>query len=130
MSSKTQVAITVLGSREEVERLWRSPEYRSDYLDEAKAEVTFKDAPGDRGTEIHADLSGPRGGKIGEVAQKVTGSDPVAKAMDELRRFKQLVETGVIARSDGTPEGELAERKLKQRPAQPLVESEIEKAGV
>jgi hypothetical protein len=28
------------------------------------------------------------------------------------------------------PEGELAERKLKQRPAQHLDESEIEKAGV
>jgi hypothetical protein len=33
-------------------------------------------------------------------------------------------------RSDGTPEGESAERKLKQRPAQPLEESELEKAGV
>jgi hypothetical protein len=50
--------------------------------------------------------------------------------MDDLRRFKQHVETGVIARSDGTPEAEAAERKLKQRPAQPLSEAELEKAGV
>jgi hypothetical protein len=55
---------------------------------------------------------------------------PRAKAMDELRRFKQRVETGVIVRSDGSPEGELAERKLDQRPAQPLEERELEKAGV
>ena len=58
------------------------------------------------------------------------GSDPLAKVKDDLRRFKQHVETGVITRSEGSPEGERAERKLKQRPAQPLDESEIEKAGV
>ncbi len=63
------------------------------------------------------------------MAQKLTGSEPLAKAKDDLRRFKQHVETGVIARSDGTPEGELAERKLKQRPAQPLEDSELEKAS-
>ena len=50
--------------------------------------------------------------------------------MDDLRRFKQHVETGVISRSDGAPEGERAERKLKQRPAQPLEEAESEKVGV
>jgi hypothetical protein len=49
---------------------------------------------------------------------------------DDLRRFKQRVETGEIPRSDGTPEGERAERKLKQRPAQPLSPEESEKAGV
>jgi hypothetical protein len=49
---------------------------------------------------------------------------------DDLRRFKQQVETGVIPRSEGSPEGESAERKFKQRPAQPLEESELDKAGV
>jgi hypothetical protein len=48
---------------------------------------------------------------------------------DDLRRFKQLVETGEIPRSDAAPEGERAERKLKQRPAQPLDDAEFEKAG-
>jgi hypothetical protein len=42
--------------------------------------------------------------------------------MDALRRFKARVETGEVPRSDAVPEGELAERKLKQRPAQPLEE--------
>jgi uncharacterized membrane protein len=93
--------------------------------------VTFKDAPGDRGTEIHVDLdAGASGGKLGEVVQKLTGSDSLAKVKDDLRRFKQLVETGEIPRSDGAPEGELAERKLKQRPAQPLDDSELQKVGV
>jgi uncharacterized membrane protein len=88
------------------------------------------DAPGDRGTEIHVALERePSGGKLGEAMQKLVGSEPLAKVKDDLRRFKQRVETGVIARSEATPEGELAERKLKQRPAQPLAESELEKVG-
>jgi uncharacterized membrane protein len=129
MSSKA--AITILRPRAEVTRLWQSPGYRPDYIQEADAAVTFLDAPGDRGTEIHVDIerSAP-GGKLAEMAQKLTGSEPRAKVMDDLRRFKQLVETGEVARSDGAPEGELAERKLKQRPAQPLDASELEKVGV
>jgi uncharacterized membrane protein len=127
----SHAAITVYRSREEVERLWQSPDLRPEYIDSAEAAVTFAKAPGDRGTEIHVDLERTsRAGKLGEMAKKLTGSEPRAKVMDDLRRFKQLVETGVIAQSDGAPEGELAERKLKQRPAQPLDESEREKAGV
>lgn len=126
-----KVAITVFRSRDEVQQLWRSSEYRPEYIDGADAVVSFVEAPGDRGTEIHVDLEGSApAGKLGEVVQKLVGSEPRSKVMDDLRRFKQHVETGVIARSDGTPEGELAERKLKQRPAQPLDDSETEKAGV
>jgi uncharacterized membrane protein len=125
-----RTAITVNRPREEVERLWESPERRPEHIAESGATVTFKDAPGDRGTEIHVDL-GDEGGGIGGVAKRLTGggAPPLAKVKDDLRRFKALVETGVIARSDGVPEGELAERKLKQRPAQPLAPDEVEKAG-
>ena len=129
MSSKA--AITVNRPPDEVRRLWQSSEYRPEYVQGTEAAVTFKDAPGDRGTEIHVDLERDTpGGKLGEAVQKLVGSQPLAKLKDDLRRFKQQVETGVIARSDGVPEGEVAERKLKQRPAQPLDKSELEKAGV
>jgi hypothetical protein len=129
MSSKA--AITVYHSREEVERLWQDSRYRPEYIESASAAVTFVDAPGDRGTEIHVDLEEKApAGKLGEIVQKLTGSEPRAKVMDDLRRFKALVETGEVPRSDGSPEGELAERKLKQRPAQPLEESELAKVGV
>jgi hypothetical protein len=114
----SKATITVLRPREELERLWRE----HDPLDGSP--VTFQDAPGDRGTEIHVDV------ESGGVLKKLTGDDPRAKAMDTLRRFKALVETGEVPRSDATPEGELAERKLKQRPAQPLDGSELQKAGV
>src|SRR5215212_5282712 len=122
MSSKA--AITVLRPREDVERLWQESEYAR-----SGATLTFAEAPGDRGTEIVAEPGDDRG-RLGEIAGKLTGSDPLAKLKDDLRRFKQQVETGEVARSEAVPEGELAERKLRKRPAQPLDESEIEKAGV
>ena len=128
---RRRAAITVNRPREGVQRLWESSEYRPDYLDRADAAVTFVEAPGDRGTEIHVDLEAKApAGKLGEVARKLAGRDPLAKVKDDLRRFKQHVETGVIPRSEGAPEGELAERKLKRRPAQPLEGSELDKAGV
>jgi uncharacterized membrane protein len=128
---RARAAITVHRSRDEVERLWHASEYRPQYIEGADAVVTFKEAPGDRGTEIHVDLDRDKpGGRLGEAVQKLGGSEPLAKVKDDLRRFKQHVETGEIARSEGTPEGELAERKLKQRPAQPLEDSELEKAGL
>ena len=129
MNSRT--AITVNRPREEVQRLWRSAQNRPAYIDDADAAVTFKKAPGDRGTEIHVDLEGSTpGGKLGEVVQKLVGSAPLAKVKEDLRHFKQRVETGEVPGSDGSPEGERVERKLMQRPAQPLEDSELEKAGV
>jgi uncharacterized membrane protein len=122
-----RTAITVNRPRDEVQRLWLAPERRPAYVADSGATVTFKEAPGDRGTEIHVDLGDEGGGLV----SRLTGGGPsLAKVKDDLRRFKQLVETGVISRSDSVPEGELAERKLKQRPAQPLEQDELHKAGV
>jgi uncharacterized membrane protein len=124
-----RTAITVNRPRDDVQRLWLTPERRPQHIADSGATVTFKEAPGDRGTEIHVVLD--EGGGIGGVAKRLTGgATPLAKVKDDLRRFKALVETGVIARSDGVPEGELAERKLKQRPAQPLEQDELHKAGI
>ena len=120
-------AITVLSPREDVERLWQEPGYRPEYIQGSDASVRFADAPGDRGTEIHVELQQDTNPL--RAVQKLTGSEPRAKVLDDLRRFKQRVETGVITRSEGSPEGELAKRKLKQRPAQPLSQSELDKAG-
>jgi len=115
-----KAAITVNRPRADIEQRWRESPYRPDDVT-----VTFKDAPGDRGTEIHVELE-----ESGGFVSKLTGGQPaLAKVKDDLRRFKQHVETGVIARSDSTPEGESAERKLKQRPAQPLDDAELQKVG-
>jgi uncharacterized membrane protein len=126
-----KAAITVRRSREEVQRLWQSSELRPTYIEGADAAVSFRDAPADWGTEIIVDLEHEAPlGKLGEIVQKLVGSEPLMKVKDDLRRFKQQVETGEVARSDAVPEGELAERKLKQRPAQPLDDSELQKVGV
>ena len=126
-----KAAMTVNRPPDEVRQLWSSSGHRPQYIDDTEAAVSFRPAPGDRGTEIHVDIdkSAP-GGKLGEAVQKLTGKEPLAKIKDGLRQFKQLVETGEVPRSEGTPEGESLERKLKPRPAQPLSESEREKVGV
>jgi phosphoglycolate phosphatase-like HAD superfamily hydrolase len=102
-----KAAVTVLRSQEELRRLWA--ELRPDVGE--GADVMFKDAPGDRGTEIHVDAAS-------------------AHVRDELRRFKARVETGRVPVSEATPVGERVERKLKQRPAQPLDEHELEEVGL
>jgi uncharacterized membrane protein len=119
-------AITIFRPQEDVERLWRD----SPRLAQRDAVVRFSEAPGGRGTEIHVELERGVPGPVTGAVKKALGSDPVAKAKDELRRFKQLAETGEVARSDAAPEGELLERKPRQRPAQPLAEAERQKVGV
>ena len=117
--------------RDEVRRLWSSSEYRPEYIEEADAAVEFKDAratAAPRSTStLELDAPAASSARSCEAHGRAT---PLAKVKDELRRFKQQVETGEIPRSDGTPEGERVERKLKQRPAQPLSEAELEKVGV
>jgi hypothetical protein len=125
-----RASVTVGRAREEVERLWRSSEHRREYIAGTGADVTFVDAPGDRGTEVHVDLARFESGRRPGLAKKLRRGYSRAKVKDDLRRFKQHVETGVIARSEGTPDVDRAERKLRQRPAQPLSDSELEKAGI
>jgi uncharacterized membrane protein len=127
----THAAVTLNRPQDEVRGLWNDPEYRPRYVMDLGPTISFVDAPGDRGTEIHVELSGSgdAASKLPSPFQKLVSAPTLAKVKDELRRFKARVETGEIPRSDSTPEGESAERKLKQRPAQPLPESELAKAG-
>jgi uncharacterized membrane protein len=126
MSQRT--AITVNRAREEVERRWNAADHEPRHITGADATVMFADAPGDRGTEIHVSLD-KGGNKLVEGVRKLVDSPQLAKVKDDLRHFKQLVETGEIARSDATPEGEHAEAKFKQRPAQPLPADELAEVG-
>jgi uncharacterized membrane protein len=83
--------------------------------------VAFVPAPGDRGTEVHVDIEyAPPAGKAGSIIGKLFGEEPELQVRDDLRRFKQVMETGEVVRSEGSPEGTLARRLLNQRPAQPL----------
>jgi len=85
-----------------------------------EGQVTFVPAPGDRGTEVHVELRySPPLGALGKAVAKLFGEEPNQQVRDDLRRFKQIVETGEIARSDGAPEGLRTKNIASQREATP-----------
>jgi uncharacterized membrane protein len=85
--------------------------------------VRFRPAPGNRGTEVRVELAyNPPGGKIGAAVARLFGENPEQQVRDDLRRFKQLMETGEVVLSEGSPEGTRATRQLLQRPAKPTPE--------
>jgi uncharacterized membrane protein len=68
--------------------------------------VHFEDAGPGRGTRIRVRLQySPPGGKVGAAVARLMGADPAREIREDLRRFKQLVEAGEVARTDGQPRG-------------------------
>jgi uncharacterized membrane protein len=64
--------------------------------------VRFSPAPGARGTEVRVQLQyTPPGGAFGRGLAWLFGEEPDIQVKDDLRRFKQLMETGEIPISDG-----------------------------
>jgi uncharacterized membrane protein len=89
-------------------------------------EIRFAPAPGGRGTEVHVTLSYDLpAGPLGKALAKYFGEEPHQQLDDELRRFKQVIETGEVVRSDGAPWGRRARKEFPQRPAQPLSDDEL-----
>jgi uncharacterized membrane protein len=88
--------------------------------------VQFRPAPGDRGTEVHVKLRYEMpAGKLGEAVARYFGEDPHQQLDDDLRRFKQVAETGEVVRSEGAPGGKRARREFPQHPARPLTRNEL-----
>jgi uncharacterized membrane protein len=86
--------------------------------------VRFREAPGDRGTEITVDLRyQPPGGKLGAFFAKLFGEEPSQQVKSDLRRFKQVLELGEVVHSD-------ASIHRGMHPAQPPEDlSEVNLAG-
>jgi uncharacterized membrane protein len=62
--------------------------------------VNFSDAPGGRGTIVKVTLDyEPPGGKLGAFVARLFGEDPDRQVREDLRKFKQLMETGAITTS-------------------------------
>ncbi len=62
--------------------------------------IEFKDNAFGRGTEVRLFISyDPPAGAIGKVVAKVLQREPRVQARRELRRFKQLMETGEVSTS-------------------------------
>ena len=82
--------------------------------------VHFAPSPDGRGTEVRVSLHyDVPGGRVGRAVAKLFGEEPEQQVRDDLRRFKQVLETGDVVRSDALPQGTDAGRQVIQRPAQP-----------
>jgi uncharacterized membrane protein len=81
---------------------WRSTE-RADVRNTGSVE--FRDAPG-WGTEVLVSLMyDPPIGAVGSAIAKIFGENPQEQVEEDLRRFKQVMETGEIATVQGQPVG-------------------------
>jgi uncharacterized membrane protein len=99
-------AFTINRSPEEVAQLWNELDPFGDIVEHVRFDV----APGDRGTEVRV-----------RFQPRWFGKRSPAHVQEQLRQFKQLVETGEIARSTGSstvrqfgdlPEGGVVEELL------------------
>lgn len=78
---------------------WRS---REGSTIENRGTVRFRRAPGVRGTELRVDLEyRPPAGALGRSVAWLFGKAPEQQISEDLRRVKQLLETGQITLSEG-----------------------------
>jgi uncharacterized membrane protein len=92
--------------------------------------VRFVPAPDGVSTEVYVGLVYDiPGGAVGKAVARYFGEEPHQQLDDDLRRFKQVLETGEVVRSDGAPWGKRARKEFPQRPAQPLSDAELEKGA-
>lgn len=69
--------------------------------------VKFEAAPAGRGTIVRVSLHySPLGGALGAGLVKLLGHDPQSRIREDLRRFKQVMETGEIPTTRGQPAGQ------------------------
>jgi uncharacterized membrane protein len=63
--------------------------------------VEFLDSPDGRGTVVRVTLTyDPPGGTVGKLIAKIFQKEPKVQARQDLRRFKQLMETGEISTAE------------------------------
>jgi uncharacterized membrane protein len=67
--------------------------------------IEFRDTTNGRGTQVTVNIVyDPPVGKLGKAVAKLFGREPNIQARQDLRRFKQLMETGEIPTSAMNPE--------------------------
>jgi uncharacterized membrane protein len=68
--------------------------------------VRFEAAPGGRGTLVSVEMQySPPVGVLGATVAKIFGRAPEQEVEEDLRRFKQVMETGEIITTEGQPAG-------------------------
>ena len=79
--------------------------------------VRFEPLDGNRGTLVFVDLEyRPPSGVAGKLVATLFNESPEQQIYDDLRRMKQVIETGEVLRSDAVPGGI---GSILQQPAQP-----------
>lgn len=80
--------------------------------------VTFHTAPRDEGTVVTVEMRyAPPGGRLGAALLKLFRKEPGQQVIDDLRRFKQVMEIGEVVYSDASAEpGVAAARPHAERP--------------
>jgi len=69
--------------------------------------VRFRDAPQGRGTEVKVTLEYiPPAGRLGAAIAGLFGEDPRRQIRDDLRRLRQILETGEVPTTRGQPSGQ------------------------
>jgi uncharacterized membrane protein len=95
-----------------------------------RGSVSFEPAPGGRGTTLRVDLRyEPPGGVIGATIARLFGREPGQQVQEDLRAFKQLMETGEIVESEATVKGggpaqaprRRSDREQQRQPVDPTV---------
>ena len=93
----------IVNRRENELIAWRSLE--GSQVDTAGS-VHFVPLGGDRGTEVRVVLKyDPPGGRIGSAVAWLFGASPERQIREDLRRFKQVMETGTVPTIEGQPHG-------------------------
>jgi uncharacterized membrane protein len=68
--------------------------------------VRFQALPHNRGTIVKVTLSyEPPGGGLGAAVAKLFGEEPAQQVMEDLRRFKRMMEAGEVPTTEGQPSG-------------------------
>ncbi|GAB3042428.1 SRPBCC family protein [Spirosoma pulveris] len=110
---------------EEVENerlVWKSV---ADARIDNAGEVRFVDAPNGQGTEVHAFIAyRPPAGQVGGVLMKLFNPAFAQLIKQDLRRFKQLLETGEIATIEGQPSGRKPEQQTSKKPVSEHAEAD------
>lgn len=92
--------------------------------------VDFAPDSSGKGTEVRVTIGYQLpGGALAKAASTLLGESPDQQVNDDLRRFKQILETGQVLRSDGSPDGTAAFSQLHQQTAQPAGSSKAKGAN-
>src|SRR5690606_36937352 len=85
--------------------------------------VRFDEEPAGRGTKVTVFLRyDPPGGAIGAAFARLFGEAPEQQIAEDLRRFKQIMETGEIATTEGQPAGARPEQRRIEDRARLLIQ--------